>query len=95
MLVVQGEILTEPDSSFVNLTQTVSYYSNDPIPTVNNAAVTVNGILFKPKGNGIYKPDTPFVGKINTIYNLNVAYNGSTFTSSTLLDEMFNIDYVD
>lgn len=95
MLVVQGEISTEQDSSFVNLTQTVSYYSTAPIPTVDNAKVTVNGILFNPKGNGIYKADAPFVGTVNTVYNLNIVYNGATFTSQTLLDQMFNIDYVD
>ena len=96
VLIVQGEISTEKDSSFVHLTQTVSYYSNDPIPAVNNATVTVNGIyIFKSIGNGIYKPDTPFVGLINTIYNLNIVYNGSTYNSSALLDQMFDIDKVD
>jgi len=95
MVVVQGEISTEKDSSFVYLSQTVSYYSNDGTPKIDNAIVSVNGVSFKSKGLGIYKPDTPFIGTINTIYNLNVALNGSTFTSSALLDPMFNIDYVD
>lgn len=95
VLIVQGEISTQKDTSYVKLSQTVSYYSTDIIPTINNADVRVNGILFKSKGNGIFMPDTPYVGVINTVYNLIINYNGSTYTSSTLLDEMFDIDRVD
>ena len=94
LLVVQGEISTETDSSFINLTQTVSYYSSDPIPTVDNAIVSVNGIPFKSKGNGIYKADAPFAGVINSIYHLNIVYKGTTYTASSQLDPMFNIDSV-
>ncbi len=98
-LVVQGEILTDKDSSYVYLTKSVSYYSNDVYPTVNNAVVTVsyNGknVLFKPVGNGVYKPDSGFVPPINTQYSLNINYDGNTYTSTTFLDQLFNIDYVD
>jgi hypothetical protein len=95
VLVVQGEVSTQKDTSFVKLTQTVSYYSTDIVPTIDNAVVSVNGILFKSKGNGIFMPDTPYVGLINTIYNLTVNYNGATYTSSSMLDPMFDIDRVD
>lgn len=95
VLVIQGEITTEKDSSYLNITKTVSYFSSDPIPTIDSAVVSVNGITFKPKGNGIYKPDTSFAGTINTQYNLSVTYQGVNYTSTSFLDPMFNIDSVD
>ncbi|MFI5221726.1 MAG: DUF4249 family protein [Bacteroidia bacterium] len=99
VLVVQGEILSTQDSSYVQLTKTVSYYSTDVIPAVDNASVSVlfngNTVVFKSKGDGIYKPDSGFLGTVNTQYNLNVNYNGTNYTASSFMDPMFNIDYVD
>ena len=43
-LVVEAEITTEMDSSYVRLTMSADYYSTDPYPNVTNATVNVNGV---------------------------------------------------
>ena len=94
-LVVEGVISTETDSSFVRLTRSVGYFDNtSTTPYVTNAAVTVNGITFVHQSNGIYKAPSPYTATVNTRYNLNVAVDGKTYTSTSFLEEMFEIDTV-
>ncbi|MFN5025039.1 MAG: DUF4249 domain-containing protein [Bacteroidota bacterium] len=94
-LVVEGVISTETDSSFVRLTRTLGYFDNtSPIPTVENATVTVNGVAFTHVANGIYKAPSPYSGSINTRYNLNVVYEGKTYTSTTMLEPGFDVDTI-
>jgi hypothetical protein len=94
-LVVEGQVTTEQDSSFVRLTQSVGYFDdNKPAPTVENAVVSVNGIPFTHTLNGIYKPASPFTGVTGTVYNLSISHEGKQYGSSSLLDPMFQIDTV-
>ncbi len=90
--VIESELTTETDSSFVKITKTAAYFSKDPYPVVDNANITVNGTPFLYVGNGVYKPAVPYVATINTIYNLNIDVDGKQFTSSSLLHPMFRID---
>lgn len=94
-LVVEGEITTETDSSFVKLTESVGYFDDQrPTPAVSNATVFVNGIPFLHTTNGLYKPASPFVGVVGSVYNLSINYNGKKYTSSSLLEPMFQIDSI-
>lgn len=94
-LVVEGEITTETDSSFVKLTQSVGFFDDQkPTPTVNDASVFVNGIPFLHTANGVYKPAAPFVGVTGTVYNLTINHNGKQYTSTSLLEPMFQIDTI-
>ena len=94
-IVVEGAITTETDSSYVRLTKSVGYFDNTrSTPLVTNAVVTVNGISFNHVANGIYKPASPFTGTIGTVYNLNIAVDGKTYTSSSLLEPMFQVDTI-
>jgi hypothetical protein len=91
-IVVEAEVTTETDSSYVRLTKTANYYSRDPYPVITNATVTVNGIPFTHQGNGIYRPASPYTGVRGQNYTLNIQAEGQTFTSSSILEPMFRID---
>jgi hypothetical protein len=93
-VVVEAEVTTEMDSSYVKLTMSADYYSADPYPVIDNANVSVNGIIFNNMGKGIYKAPSPYVGVRGQTYNLNIVYNGNTYTSKALLEPMFRIDSV-
>jgi hypothetical protein len=91
-VVVEAEITTETDSSFVKLTRTADYYSKDPYPVITDAVVTVNGIAFSHVGNGIYKPAPPFTGIKDQTYALEIAHEGKTYASTAKLEPMFRVD---
>lgn len=92
ILVVEAEVTTELDSSFVKLTLSSNYFGANNYPVVNNATVSVNGIPFTfDAGRKLYKPANGYVAKIDSTYNLIVNYNGNTFTAASKLDRMFQI----
>jgi len=93
-LVVEAEITTEMDSSYVKLTMSADYYSTDPYPNVSSAIVSVNGINFAYVGNGIYKPSPPYIGVKGQSYNLNIDNNGSIYKAASLLEPMFRVDSI-
>lgn len=92
-VVVEGYVTTEKDSSYVRLTRTLSYFDNtSSIPEVTDAAVTVNNDTFYHVSNGIYRPAAGFTGVSGTAYNLTVVTGGSTYTSTAILDPMYQVD---
>lgn len=93
-LVVEAEITTEMDSSYVKLTMSADYYSTDPYPNVTNATVNVNGVNFGYVGNGMYKPTSPYIGEKGKTYNLNINNNGSIYKATAVLEPMFRIDSI-
>lgn len=93
-LVVEAIVSTEVDSSFVRLTKSVGYFDNKPTPYIDNATITINGVPFTYRGNGMYKPAAMYVGTTGTYYNLIIDYNGKQYTSGTMLQPMFQIDSI-
>jgi hypothetical protein len=94
-LMVEGNISTELDSSFVRLSLTVPYFGdNKPYPVVPNATVNVNGVNFTYDTNGIYRPAKPYIGIVGNTYTLSVSYNGQQYSSSSFLEPMFQIDSI-
>ncbi|MES2559096.1 MAG: DUF4249 family protein [Bacteroidota bacterium] len=93
-VVIESEVTTETDSSFVKVTRTADYYSTNTNLAVTNAVVTVNGLTFSHTANGIYKPAAPFAAVAGTTYNLNVIADGATYTATSLLEPMFRVDSV-
>lgn len=94
-IVIEGQITTETDSSFVRVTKSVGYFNNtSATPLITDAVVDVNGITFTHVGDGIYKAPLGYVGTTGSIYNLKVKYQGATYTSSTTLEPMFEVDTV-
>ncbi len=95
LLVVEGEVTTELDSSYVRLTLSSNYYSADPYPIVSNATVTVNNVPFVyNSASKRYQPAPGFIGTINTAYNLSIVYNNKTYTANTFLEPMFRVDSI-
>jgi hypothetical protein len=93
--VIEGSVNTEQDSSFVRITKSVGYFDNTTsTPYVTNATTKVNGVTFTHIGNGMYKPASPYKGIVGTVYNLSVNVDGKTFTSSSYLEPMFEVDTV-
>lgn len=94
-LVVEGQVTTEVNGSFVRLTKSLPFFDNtNPIPLVTNATVTVNGVAFVHDTLGIYKPANNFVGVTGTMYNLNIIADGATYSASSLLEPLFTIDTI-
>jgi hypothetical protein len=94
-LVIEGQITTEIDSSFVRVTKSVGYFNNTNAPPfITDALVDVKGIIFSHVGDGIYKAPAGYVGTTGSIYNLKVQYQGAKYTSSTTLEPMFDVDTV-
>lgn len=94
-LVVEGQVTTEKDSSFIRLTKSLAFFDNtSPIPLVTNATVDVNGVPFTHDTLGIYRPAKDFVGIIGQVYNLKINFEGKEYTSSSLLEPMFQIDTI-
>lgn len=91
-LVVEAEISTEVDSSFVRLTKSANYYSSADYLKVTDALVLVNSDTFYHVSNGVYRPKSSYVGVVNTNYNLKIVSEGKTFTSSSFLTPMFRVD---
>lgn len=93
-MVVEAEVTTETDSSYVKLTWTADYYSRDPYPVIENANVTVNGVVFNYTGKGIYRAPSPYVGKVGETYTLNIVHEGKTYGAKAVLEPMFRIDSI-
>lgn len=93
LLVVEAAVTTETDSSFVKLTLSSNYYSNDPYPVVKDAQVSVNGVPFNYVDSlKYYVPAPGYKGAINTTYELLINHNNKTYTSKSKLDPMFRVD---
>ncbi len=93
VLVVEGEISTEIDSSYVKLSMSTNYYTAGIAPVVKTALVNVNGIpfLFDPSLQ-LYKPSAGFAGKTDSVYQLNINYNAKSYSAQTTLYPMFRVD---
>ena len=93
ILVVEGEVTTEMDSSFVRLTLSTNYYQSEAVPIVQTADVTVNGVpfIYVPSLQK-YKPATGFVGKTDSVYQISINYENKLYTGETILYPMFRVD---
>lgn len=93
ILVVESEITTETDSSFVKLSLSTNYYQPGEIPIVKNAQVSVNGVpfIFNPSLN-VYKAAAGYKGKTDSIYQLEVLYDSKLYTAKSTLFKLFRID---
>jgi hypothetical protein len=93
ILVVEGEVTTEADSSYVRLSLSTNYFVAGKPPIVNNATVNVNGVNFAfVPSQSLYRPAKGYLGKTDSIYNLLINYNNKTYSASTKLERMFKID---
>lgn len=78
-VVVDGNIEADTGTYTVALTKSADYFSNEPVPKVVNAIVSINDgvntfmLHESQKGrSGIYETDSDFAGKTGTTYTLHV-----------------------
>jgi hypothetical protein len=93
-VVIESEVTTETDSSYVKITKTADYYSTEAYPAITDATVSVNGVPFTHVANGIYRPASPYKGVTGSVYNLDINAEGQTYTSSSVLEPMYRIDSI-
>jgi hypothetical protein len=94
--VIEAVITDQPDSSKVLISTTKNVSENNDFPGISGAAVTVTddaGIItrFTEDSAGYYYAHT-FKGVIGKTYTLRVITNGETFTASSAMPQMVNMD---
>ena len=92
ILVVEGVVCSELDSSFVKLTLSSNYYASPNYKTVETATVKINGVDFIHKGSGLYRPFDGYIGKVDSTYDLSIEYDNKTYTSKSTMVPMFRVD---
>lgn len=91
-LVVEAEITDTPGPHFVKLTLTQAYFSDEELPPIQNAMVTIRDNegfeeILEQIEPGIYATQN-LVGIIGNTYTLNIEWNGEVYESTgTLLEE--------
>jgi hypothetical protein len=98
-LVVEGTITDATDFNFVKLSLSGPYGKGAELVAVNDAQVTVtdnlgNAVAFLPGPNGTYKPAPGFIGVIGRTYNLTVNAGGKTYTATSVLNPVAELDTV-
>lgn len=94
--VVEGRVTTETDSSYIRLTFTAPYNSNQAPPPITNATVEVTmdndpPVLFNHVGNGMYKPAAGYVGKKDHNYSIKAVIDGKEYTAQSYLYPMYDV----
>jgi hypothetical protein len=93
ILVVEAEVTTELDSSYVKLSLSTNYFVAGNPPKVTNAVVNVNGVPFTYNpSQDLYRPSIGYVGKTDSVYSLSVNYDNKIYTASTKIERMFRVD---
>ena len=93
-VVVDGNIQSDTGAYSIALTSSADYFSNQPVPRIFGAHVTINDgektfTLYESRaeGSGIYLTDSNFAGKIGKTYSLHVdlhdAIAGKTSVDAT------------
>jgi len=95
--VVEGRISTETDSSFVRLSYSAPYNSNQAAPVITNAVVEVfkdnnPAVVFNHIANGVYKAPVGYAGEEDNNYKLRVIIEGKEYTSESYLFPMFEVE---
>jgi hypothetical protein len=93
LLVVEAEVTTEIDSSYVKLSLSTNYFVAGLPPSVKSASVSVNGVpfVFIPSQD-LYRPAKGYVGKTDSVYLLSISYNNKAYSATTKLERMFKVD---
>lgn len=96
-LVVEGSITNEKKSHTVKLSKTKSYFSNEAVPTVTGAIVTINdGIntysLNDTNLSGLYHTDSTVKGEIGMTYTLTIKLENEIYVAEAYLDTVSNLD---
>ena len=96
VVVIEGTVSTETDSSFVRVSLTKDYFDEQSVVPVNDAIVLVfsdnDTATFNHTTNGIYVPPAGYKGDTLKQYTLRVLHDGKEYNSTTTLHPMFYVD---
>ncbi|TNE78489.1 MAG: DUF4249 domain-containing protein [Bacteroidetes bacterium] len=97
-VVVEGYWCSETDSSYVRLSRSIDYFNTSTPPAITDATVEIsdgqNSILLTHDVDGYYRPQAGYKADTGKVYTLKVISDGETFTSSSKLNPMFEVDPV-
>ncbi|MBK0402791.1 DUF4249 domain-containing protein [Adhaeribacter sp. BT258] len=98
-LSVEAIVTDQQDLNYVKLAMSGPYGKNTETLPVRDAQVNLTDntgekITFTHQENGLYKPASTFKGIANRLYTLTIIANGQTYTASSLLPEVPQVDTV-
>jgi len=97
-LVVDAWLSRTPEDQVIRLTTTQPYFDNSFTPAVSGAEVRLtdnsgNEFIFQDQGDGNYAyASTDTFGVVGETYNLEIIWEGNTYSSSTMLPRKVLID---
>lgn len=95
-LVVEGWISNQQQKHLVKLTKTTSYFQNETPPKATGAVVSIsdgtNVYPLSEEEPGMYYTDSWVAGEFGKTYTLNIQYEDETYTASSFLDTVPQID---
>ena len=97
-LVVDAWLSRTPEDQVIRLTTTQPYFDNSFTPAVSGAEVRLtdnsgNEFIFQDQGDGNYAyASTDTFGVVGETYNLEILWEGNTYSSSTILPRKVLID---
>lgn len=102
-IVIEAQVTNMPGYQFVKLTRSAGFYESGKTQRITNAVVSVeddNGQVFSFVHNpidheyleGIYLPQSSFIGEIGRTYTLNVNVDGEIFTGKDKLHSVIPVD---
>ena len=97
-LIVEAWFTTEQKVHEVKLTQSSSYFANEPAPLVSGANVTITGggdtFVFSEVSPGLYQSAPTAQAKYRTNYTMTIDYNGEIYEASDYCDTVPEIDFM-
>lgn len=93
-VVVEAEVSTETDSSYVKLTYSNNYFSGGDVEPITNATVKVikndhdSEWVLQHVGDGLYEFQAAFRGVRDNMYHLSVTVDGKEYTADSYLQRM-------
>jgi len=95
-IIIEGIITNKREYHEIKITKSVNNLNEIPLPVTDATVSIYDGknyyILTQDSLNGIYKPDTTFIGVINKNYILTVDYQGTKYYSQAQMLPALPID---
>lgn len=98
-LVVDAWFTSQPQVHQVKLTQTSGYFSQEAVPQVSGATVSISGggdvWPFTEVSPGIYESDPTAYAKLGNTYTLDITYDGQNYTATDYCDTVPSLDHME
>ncbi|MHB1278510.1 MAG: DUF4249 family protein [Bacteroidia bacterium] len=95
-VVIEGNLITETDSSYVRLSLTQDYFNPIEPVYVSDGTVEISSnqgtVMFNYAGDGLYKGPAGYKPDTSVVYTLKVLVDGKEYTATSTLFPMFEVD---